>query len=147
LEVSNLIYKPKADDFITDFGIERTETREELDFVRKLFALQCHGAGVASMDTPWVNFKDLEGLRKELRYLKQIGMKGKFVIHPSNVEVVNDAFLPTEQEVAYSRRLVTAFEAAMKDGKAAITFEERMVDMPVYKRALNTLRLADLKKK
>lgn len=71
-----------ADDFTADFEIDRSDNDKELDFVRKLFALNCHAYGVVSIDTPYVHFKNLPGLREELVFLKSIGMKAKFAIHP-----------------------------------------------------------------
>lgn len=71
-----------ADDFTADFEIHRTEGASELDFARKYFALCCHARGLISIDTPYVKFKDIPGLQKDLEYLKTIGMKAKFAIHP-----------------------------------------------------------------
>lgn len=71
-----------ADDFTADFEVHRTEGAAELDFARKYFALCCHARKVISIDTPFVKFKDTLGLQKDLEYLKTIGMKAKFAIHP-----------------------------------------------------------------
>lgn len=71
-----------ADDFTADFEVHRSDDDAELDFARKYFALCCHARKVISIDTPYVRFKDIEGLRKELIYLKSIGMQAKFAIHP-----------------------------------------------------------------
>lgn len=71
-----------GDDFTADFEVYRSDNDKELDFVRKLFAITCHAFGVVSIDTPYVHWKNLEGLKEELAYLKSIGMKAKFAIHP-----------------------------------------------------------------
>lgn len=71
-----------ADDFTADFEVHRTEGDAELDFARKYFAICCHARKVISIDTPYVKFKDIVGLQNELEYLKKIGMKAKFAIHP-----------------------------------------------------------------
>ena len=75
-----------ADDFTADFEIDRSDNDKELDFVRKLFALTCHAYGVVSIDTPYVHFKNLPGLKEELLFLKSIGMKAKFAIHPVRIQ-------------------------------------------------------------
>lgn len=74
-----------ADDFTADFEVHRTEGAAELDFARKYFALCCHARKVISIDTPFVKFKDTLGLQKDLEYLKTIGMKAKFAIHPVSI--------------------------------------------------------------
>ena len=90
-----------ADDFTADFEVERTEHDSELDFARKYFALCCHARGVVSIDTPYVRFKDILGLQKELVYLKSIGMKAKFAIHPTQVPVINAAFTLSPEAAHY----------------------------------------------
>ena len=72
-----------GDDFTADFEVYRSDSDKELEFVRKLFALHCHAFGVISIDTPYVQYKNMEGLKTELDFLKSIGMKAKFAIHPT----------------------------------------------------------------
>lgn len=55
---------------------------KNLEFSKQYFALCCHARGVTSIDTPYVDYKNTEGLRVELDYLKSIGIKAKFAIHP-----------------------------------------------------------------
>lgn len=134
-----------ADDFLTDFGIERKYNLEELDYFRKHFALHCAAHKVVSIDTPFVHFKDPEGLKKELDYLKNIGMKAKFAIHPLQIDIINEEFRPTAQEIQFAEGLVKAFEQAMEEGKAAIDYENKMCDVPVYKRMVNILKRAGMR--
>lgn len=130
-----------ADDFTADFEVHRSATDEELDFARKYFALCCHARKVISIDTPYVQFKDTEGLATELEYLKKIGMQAKFAIHPTQIDIINAALRPTAEQVAYYKRMVKDFEHAQANlGKAAIDFEGVMVDIAAYKRALAIIK-------
>lgn len=110
-----------------------------------MFALHCAAHKVISIDTPYVHFKNPEGLKQELEYLKTIGIKAKFAIHPLQIDIINEAFLPNEQQIQFAQGLVAAFEQAMKDGKAAIDYENKMCDVPVYKRMVNILKRAGLR--
>ena len=134
-----------ADDFLTDFGIERRYVLEELDYFRKKFALHCAANNVISIDTPYVHFKNPDGLKEELAYLKTIGIKAKFAIHPLQIDIINSSFMPTQEEIEYAQGLVQAFEVAMEEGKAAIDYQNKMCDVPVYKRMLNVLKKAGLR--
>jgi len=71
-----------GDDYLTDIGVKRTKSEQELDYIRKYFAVHAHGLGLMSMDTPFIDFKDSDGLKNNLEYLKSIGMKSKCAIHP-----------------------------------------------------------------
>lgn len=84
-----------ADDFTADFEVHRSEDGSELDFARKYFALCCHAQKVISIDTPYVKFKDILGLQKEIEYLKKIGMKAKFAIHPVSCILTTNNFIDT----------------------------------------------------
>jgi citrate lyase subunit beta/citryl-CoA lyase len=105
-----------------------------------MFALTCHAYGITSIDTPYVQYKNQEGLQKELQYLKDIGMKAKFAIHPTQIEDINSAFCPSDEEVDYYSALVHEFEIAQsKEGKAAINFRGKMVDIAAFRRAKETI--------
>ena len=101
-----------ADDFTADFEVYRSESDKELDFARKWFALCCHANGVISIDTPYVQYKNPDGLQEQLDYLKSIGMKAKFAIHPTQVDQINATFSPTREEIQYYSRMVELFEKA-----------------------------------
>jgi citrate lyase beta subunit len=100
---------------------------------------------VVPMDTPYLYYKNPDGLKTELAMLRQFGFKGKFAIHPSQVSIINDAFKPLKEEIDYSKALVDEFNKAMADGKAAINFRGTMVDIAAYKRALNIVKEANIK--
>ena len=101
-----------GDDFTADFEVYRSESDKELDFARKWFALCCHAYGVTSIDTPYVQFKNPDGLREQLDYLTTIGVKAKFAIHPTQIDIINEKLSPSEAEVQYYSRMVEQFEKA-----------------------------------
>ena len=135
-----------GDDYCTDCCIKRTANDLELELPKKLFAMYCHAAEVVAMDTPYVHINNPDGLKQELEMLKQFGFKAKFAIHPTQVDIIEKAFVPDPKDVDYSRRLAEAFENAIKEGKAAIIFENKMVDIAAYKRAANMLKRAGVRK-
>ena len=101
-----------GDDFTADFGVFRSDDDRELDFARKWFAVTCHAFGITSIDTPYVQYKNLDGLKSELQYLNSIGMKAKFAIHPTQIEHINSAFCPSESDVEYYSDMISEFEKA-----------------------------------
>ena len=74
-------------------------------------------------------------------------MKAKLAIHPTQVDIINTAFTPSSNEVDYYSRMVAEFERAQQqEGKAAITFESKMVDIAAYRRAKALLLRAEFHK-
>jgi citrate lyase subunit beta/citryl-CoA lyase len=100
-------------------------------------------AGVGALDTPYFAFRDQEGLRKDALTAKRLGFTGKFAIHPAQIDVINDAFSPSESDIEYARRVVAAFEEAERAGSGSTSLEAKAIDAPVVKRARNLLEVAD----
>ena len=73
-----------------------------------------------------------------------MGYTGKMTIHPDQIDLVNIAFSPSEEEIDKATRLVQAFVAAEKEGLMAITFEGQMVDVPHLNRAKKLLSRAKM---
>ncbi len=132
-----------AEDFTNDMGVQRSEDGREVAYPRAAVAVAARAAGVLAFDTPYVNFRDKEGLEREIRSVAPLGFKGKFAIHPGQLDTINSMFSPSSQEIEYARRVVAAFEEAEARGSGATSLDGKMIDVPVVKRARNLLALAD----
>lgn len=96
-------------------------------------------AGVAAFDVPYLDIHDEAGLRTEALASKRLGYSAKYAIHPAQVGPIKAVFAPTAVEVAHARRIVDAYASAKG---AACQVDGKMVDVPVWKAALRTVRLA-----
>lgn len=68
-------------------------------------------------------------------YIKKIGMKAKFALRHSDVDIINSAFIPSDETVEYYTAMVKTFEKAQKEEqKAAIGFRGTQVDIATFKR-------------
>jgi citrate lyase subunit beta/citryl-CoA lyase len=132
-----------ADDFTRDMGIQRSREGGELFYARSVIAVAARAAGVLALDTAFPDFSDEEGLIREAEQAKRLGYKGKFVIHPRQIEVVNNIFRPSAEEIAHARRVVEAFEAAVGQGHAATSLDGEMVDTAIAQKAKELLSLAE----
>jgi len=132
-----------AEDFTDDMGIERREDESEVAFARNSVCIAARAAGVDALDTPFFRFKDLDGLQVNVQVAKQFGFKGKFAIHPAQVDPINTLFSPSEAEIEYALRVVTAFEQAEQSGRGSTSLDGKVIDVPVVKRARSTLALVD----
>lgn len=130
-----------AMDYCLELGIDVTEEETELIYPRSALVVASKAYGLPSpIDTVFVNIHDLEGLRRETNIAKQLGMFAKLCIHPKQIDPVQQELSPAEEEMAWAEAVVSAFEQAKREGKAAIQLDGQMIDEPVYRRAKRVLR-------
>jgi len=101
-------------------------------------------ARVQAIDTVFSDVDDMEGLYENVKQAKAMGFDGKGCIHPRQIKVVHEAFLPTEEELARAEQIVDAYKAAKKEGKGVVSLGSKMIDPPVVKQAQHVLKMAKL---
>ena len=84
-----------------------------------------------------------EGFRRECEQGVELGFDGKTLIHPGQVDIANDVWAPDEDEIAYARRVIEAFEAAMSEGRGVITVDGRMIENLHVDNARRTIAVAE----
>ena len=131
-----------AEDFTNDMSVERTESDLEIAYPRNVVCVAARAAGVAALDTPFFGFRDLEGLYKNCVAARRYGFRGKFAIHPAQIDTINDAFSPSSAEIEYARRVVAAFEEAERLGRGSTSLDGKVIDVPVVRRARSLLEQA-----
>lgn len=85
-------------------------------------------AGKAILDGVFNDVKDLEAFRAECVQGASMGFDGKTLIHPSQVDIANDVWAPSAEEVDHSRRVIAAFDEASAAGRGVITVDGRMIE-------------------
>ena len=131
------------EDYTADLGAQRTPEGRESFWARQVVVNAARAAGVTPIDTVFSDFSDMEGLRQSVLEAKALGFEGKGCIHPRQVPVVHEAFAPSSEEVEKAKRIVLAFQDAERKGLGVVALGSKMVDPPVVKRALRTVRLAE----
>lgn len=104
---------------------------------RSLCLLGAAAAEVVPVETIDTNFRDLEALRKRAIEVRRQGYRGMLAIHPAQVPVINEAFTPSEEEIAEAREIVGLFEA--NPGAGTIGWQGGMLDRPHLSRARQLL--------
>lgn len=110
------------------------------ELARSLTVLGAATAGVTAIETISADFKDLEALRLRAEKVRREGFRGMMAIHPAQVDVINAAFTPTDEEVAEAQEVVDIFAA--NPGVGAIGWKGGMLDRPYLARAERLLRQA-----
>jgi citrate lyase subunit beta/citryl-CoA lyase len=132
-----------AEDFITDVGGRRTSDGLEVLYARSRVILAARLGGLQALDQVFASIRDDGAFRRDAHLGRQLGYGGKMCITPRQVEIANDVFSPSAEEIDRSRRLIQAYEAAQIQGKGTIEFEGSMVDEPLLKRARSVLQAAE----
>jgi citrate lyase subunit beta/citryl-CoA lyase len=124
-----------AEDFTHDLGVERLHDEAQHLYARSVLCVAARAAGVIALETPHFKLRDPEGLLSSSLAARRLGFKGRFAIHPEQVETINECFAPAAAEIEHARRVVAAYEEAERHGRASTTLDGRVIDVPVVKRA------------
>lgn len=129
-------------DYCADMRITRTNTAEEQKVARTIVAIAARAAGIAALDGPFADYSDTEAFKKNTLDGKQMGYEGRMIIHPSQIALAHNLYSPTEEEVAYARKVTAYFETeGLAKGLASVSLDGKMVDTPVYTSALDVINL------
>ena len=124
-----------AEDFTNDMEIKRTDGDAELAYARGAIAVAARAAGVLALDTPFFSFRDVIALKANTEMSKAIGFKGRFAIHPAQLDIINSVYSPSEEEISQAQREIEVFEEAAAMGRGSTSLEGKVIDVPVVKRA------------
>ena len=133
-----------AGDYTLDVGMRWTFGERELDHARAAIVVESRAAGLEPpIDTVFIHLGMPEALRHSTELARDLGFQGKLCIHPEQIGPVNEAFTPTDGEIAESERYVAAFEEAEASGSASIQVDGYFIDYPIVEKARRTLRIAE----
>lgn len=135
-----------AEDYANDLGLpaSREGQARELLYARSAVVVAAAAARVLAFDGIWPDIHDAEGLRRDSVQARQLGFSGKTLIHPGQIDVINEVFTPSEEDVDHARRVVAAFDEAERRGEGAIAVGGQLIDRPIVERARRVIRAWDL---
>ncbi len=117
-----------TNDLVKDLGCRPGPDRMPLMMALQSCVMAARAAKIPAIDGVYNAFKDSEGLRRECEQGRDLGFDGKTLIHPAQLEVANEVFAPSEEELELARRQIEAFEAAQKEGKGIAVLDGRIVE-------------------
>lgn len=131
-----------AEDLTLDLGAKRTKQSDEIAYARARIIAVSKALQIEAIDTPFTDTDDIEGLKFDTLNAKDLGMSGKSLISPRHIDIVNEIFTPSKNEVNYAIRIVEGVKVANEKGLGAFSLDGKMVDAPIIKRALNLLKMS-----
>ena len=128
-----------AEDYTKELGIKRTLEGTEILYARSYIAIICNAYGIESIDTPYTSKDDEIGLKEDSINAKNLGFTAKSLIHPNQVDIVNEVFSPTSSEIFEAKRIIKKSEEA---SKGAFSLDGKMIDLPIIEKAKKVLEKA-----
>ncbi len=108
-------------------------------YAMQRIVIAARATGLRAYDGPTANYRDQDALRESCRLARALGYDGKWCIHPAQIDVVNEVFSPTAEEVERAKKVVAAYEEANAAGSGAIVVDGEMVDAASIRMARDTL--------
>ena len=107
--------------------------RWNFEMSRIVMAAKAHG--LLAIDAPYGNFKDPAGLQRSAALACALGYDGKWAIHPDQIDIINQVFSPSREDVDRAIKVLTAYKEAQEKGLGAVAVEGRMVDQATVRLA------------
>jgi citrate lyase subunit beta/citryl-CoA lyase len=115
-------------DLAKDLGAHHTPDRLPFMASLELCILAARAAGLAVLDGVHLDLDDDDGFRRSCVQGKELGMDGKTLIHPKTIDAANEVFSPSDEDVAWSRRIIDAHGEAEKAGKGVLLVDGKLVE-------------------
>jgi malyl-CoA/(S)-citramalyl-CoA lyase len=103
----------------------------------------CRAYGLRPIDGPFGDFNDAPGYLSAANRVAVLGYEGKWAIHPSQIDLANQVFTPSESEVSKARRIVEAMAQAAAEGRGAVSLDGRLIDLASIRMAQALISKAD----
>ncbi|MGB8644614.1 MAG: CoA ester lyase [Anaerolineae bacterium] len=124
-----------SEDFAADIGAVRTREGWEVFYARSAVITYAAAYDLQAIDLLDTDFKDIERLREESLQGARMGFGGKQIIHPNQITPVQEAFTPSDNEIAHAQRVIQAAAEAQVIGNGAFALDGKMIDRPIIKAA------------
>ncbi|WP_233980712.1 citrate (pro-3S)-lyase subunit beta [Pectobacterium versatile] len=127
-----------AFDYVMDMQTERGDGTE-LFYARCAVLHAARAAGIDAFDVVYPNVNDDAGFLKEVDLIRRLGFNGKSLINPRQIELLHNAYAPTQDEVDYSHLVIKAADEGERAGLGVISLNGKMIDGPIIEHARSVL--------
>ena len=114
---------------------------DSLLYARSRIVLEAAINNLFSIDSPFMGIEHMDDLEKESQKAKALGFNGKAAIHPAQLEIIKNSFLPNDAEITEAKEIIKAFN---QSSSAVIAHEGRMIDQPIILSMEKRLRLVGI---
>ena len=113
---------------------------ENLVYARSRLVHAGASKGVDVIDVPYLNLEDMEGMKKEAQFVKNLGFTGKGSIHPKQISILNEIFTPSEEEISKAKTIMDQFKKA---NTGLVVIDGKLIERPVLREMQRKLLVAN----
>ena len=113
---------------------------ENLVYARSRLVHAGASKGVDVIDVPYLNLEDMEGMKKEAQFVKNLGFTGKGSIHPKQISILNEIFTPSEEEISKAKTIMDQFKKA---NTGLVVIDGKLIERPVLREMQRKFLVAD----
>lgn len=132
-----------AVDYVLSVQGKYTKTDVEVMYAKSRVVAAARAYGLNPIDSVYTDADDPEGCLRYATVGRQLGYGGMCAIAPRQIELINQAYSPSQEEIQYSRQIIEALEEGHRQGRGSVAFNGKMIDWPVAELAKRVIEMAD----
>ncbi|MGJ8638315.1 MAG: HpcH/HpaI aldolase/citrate lyase family protein [Opitutaceae bacterium] len=132
-----------GEDYLTDLDGLHKEHGTSLIVPRSLIVIAARSAHIDVLDTPFLDIRNPEGFRREVEQARELGFSGQLLLHPTQIDVANEIFSPSEEDISEAKRIMAAIRESSEKGQGTTLLDGKLVGPPMWKRAAKVLAKAE----
>jgi citrate lyase subunit beta/citryl-CoA lyase len=129
-------------DYTKDLQTKITGTGIELMGGRQQMIIAARAAGVQCFDTVWTNLDDMDGFRRDVQMIHDMGFDGKSCINPRQIDIVHEIFTPAKKDIIFAEKVIREIDTKKAQGIGVFTVDGKMIDIAFYDGAQRTIKMA-----
>ena len=113
---------------------------ENLLYARSKLVHAGASVGIDVIDVPYLDLEDMDGMKKEAELVRDLGFTGKGSIHPKQINVLNEIFTPSKEEISKAKKIVDQFS---ESDTGLVVIDGKLIEKPVLREMQRKILIAD----
>ena len=113
---------------------------ENLIYARSKLVHAGASVGIDVIDVPYLDLEDMDGMKKEAELVRNLGFTGKGSIHPKQINILNEVFTPSNEEIIKAKRIIDQFNAS---DTGLVVIDGKLIEKPVLREMKRRILVAD----
>ena len=113
---------------------------ENLVYARSKLVHAGASVGIDVIDVPYLDLEDMNGMRKEAELVRNLGFTGKGSIHPKQINILNEVFTPSKDEIAKAKKIIDQFNAS---DTGLVVIDGKLIEKPVLREMQRRILVAE----